>query len=107
MTLKPKTIADVENTYDFLLGVVSLAKAGDTHEIENGAFDYSRMILKAAEQPLRALNMFDVTMSTINEAERFIDVEDYKGAYNVLQSGSCKLMEKSGTAEKIRQPFDS
>lgn len=102
MCLKAKTVADVENVLDFLLGVILLAKEGDTQEIKDGAFDYARQVLQAAEQPMRALNMYEVTLRAITEGEKLALEKDYKSAFKVLQKATCELMEKSGTTDKLR-----
>lgn len=106
MTLSKKTVSDVENIFDFLLGVVALAKSGDKQEIENGAFDYAKMVLQAAEEPMRELNLYDKSLNAINEAERFVIIEDFKEAYQLLQRANCELMQRSGTTEHLRNHLD-
>lgn len=96
----------MENIFDFLLGVVALAKSGDMQEIEDGAFDYSKMVLQAAEKPMRELNLYDKSLHAINEAERLALLEDFKKAYQILQRANCELMQKSGTTEHLRNHLD-
>lgn len=106
MILKPKTLSDVENTFDFMLGVIALAKSGDMTEIEDGAFEYSRLVLNAAEHELRMIEMYDATRSALNVAERLVRRDEFMQAYKTLQTVSCELMKLSGTADEMRHLFD-
>lgn len=79
MTLR--AVSDVENMFDFLLGVIAFAKGGGTQEIEDWAFDYSKMVLQAAEEPMKDLDLLDKRLQTLNEAERLDLNNDFKTAY--------------------------
>jgi hypothetical protein len=102
MSLAKKTVSDVENMFDFLLGVIALAKGGQTQEIEDGAFDYSKMLLEAAEKPMKDLDLYDKIFKALNEAERLVLNDDFITAYKTLQRANCELMQKSGTIEQLR-----
>lgn len=106
MTIKKKTLADVENVLDFSLGVIALARDGDKQELENGAFDYTRMVIEAAEKDLRIIKMYETTLIAINAAEKLLQRNNFLEAYKILQGLSCDLMQKSGTAEEMRNLFD-
>lgn len=106
MTLKKKTVLDVENMFDFLLGVVALAKGGDKQELEDGALEYSKMIIQSAEESLRQIGLFEKCLGALDVAEDLIAQEDLKQAYKVIQQVSCEVMQKSGTTDQLRNHLD-
>lgn len=103
MKLNPKTVMDVENTFDYLLGVVSLAEDGDREDLEDGAFNYARMVLEAAEEPMDKLGMYDITLQTFNAAEELALTDKFTEALHLLVGAVRVLREKSGTNEKLRR----
>ncbi len=102
MSLNKKTVADVEIIFDYLLGVLSQVKQGNNQELTDGAFDYAKIVLSAAEEPMRVINMFDTTLRAFKEAERLVRKAHSHDALRLLTITSDELMEKSGTSEKLR-----
>ncbi|MES1196656.1 MAG: hypothetical protein ABUL58_06905, partial [Steroidobacter sp.] len=105
MKLQKQTIADVESTLNYLLGVLSSAKKGDRRYLDGGAYKYAREVLEAAEQPLRALGMYEVTEHAINESERLILAGHFDEADNLLLSTGREMLEKSGSNDRLRKMY--
>lgn len=95
----------MESLFDYLQVVCGLAKSGDKHELEEGAFDYARAVLQAAEQPMKKLGVHEGTENAINEAEKCILANRFDEANQILLSMVKAIMEKSGTKARLHQLY--
>lgn len=102
MTEKYKSVIDVENIFDYLLGIVTQVRNGDNTVQAGVAFDYARIVLNSANPELRLLNMYDQTLQAVNDAERLLNKRHFVEAYKILEVTSYQLMEKSGTTENLQ-----
>lgn len=82
VTMRKKSVRDVESTLSYLLGVLSSVERGDMQEFDNGAYDYTRKVLAAAEQSVRKLGMYEAAEHAINESERLILAGQFEGRTN-------------------------
>lgn len=105
MKMQHKTVVDVENLFDYLLGVLSSAKKGDRAELEDGAFAYAREVLQAAEMPLVKLGMYEATVHAFAESERLILTGRFDEADKLLLGTVREMMEKSGTNARLRKLY--
>jgi len=105
MKLRPQTVRDVESVLNYLLGVLSSVKRGDRQELEEGAFDYARKVLAAAESPLRKLGMHEAAGHAINESERLILAGQLDEADQLLLRVGREMVEKSGTNDRLRKLY--
>lgn len=105
MILQDKTVEDVENTFDYLMGVCGLASQGDKEEFDEGAFDYARMVLKAAERPMQKLGKYEAALHVLNTAEQLSLSEQFEEADQLLLAFARELRETSGTNAKLRKLY--
>lgn len=105
MKLQKKTVIDVENVFDYLMGVCGLASQGNREAFEKDAFNYARMVLQAAEQPMQKLGMYVATQHVFDEAERLILVGRFEDADQLLLKTVREMMEKSGTNARLRKLY--
>lgn len=105
MTMQKKTVVDVEGVLIYLLEVLSSARAGDTEELDEGAYAYARDVLEAAELPLKDLGMYGAVEDSIDESERLILVAQFDEADQLLLETIRNIMEKSGTNARLQRLY--
>lgn len=96
---------DVENTFDYLMDVCGIASQGDKEEFDLGAFDYARMLLKAAERPMQKLEEYEAASNVLNTADQLALSEQFEEADHILLAFAEELKEKSGTNAKLRKLY--
>lgn len=90
-----KDVEDVRNTFAYLSVVVELALNGKKEKIENFAFEYSKMVINAAEERLRSINMFETALVAVNAAERMLQMNEPLKAHQILQGCRKDIIQKS------------
>ena len=103
--LGPKTVADVESLLGYLLSLLTSAKRGNRKGFDEGAFNYARLVLAAAERPLTRLGMYLATEAALNESEQLVAAGELDKADVLLLKLVREMMEKSGSNDRLRKLY--